>query len=542
MTLRYYLCKFKLISFVCFSILYSTASNADQTISEFIGNLGIRSSLGVPKLYLGMTKLEFDSVIKDRNVNGYWSDVKDSEGTIRFNFKSFYKEQTLSYTFNFENGILIEDELNFKISGIETTANSPARIMCDVDWDKFKSSAIDFYEHPTEPESRSRAFGNTDLIKADPYCKKLGCIPDSENSYIKESEIGFSKSNQNLKLTKEYIENSYSIFKLEANSKFIKRSCNVSLKNSFIPVDIVLSENTLVRNSNSNQPLPINLVDETQRYTPPALVNLETLQTCKNEADNDAYNFVDCVSENSLTGVQKKAYLCSKDYAQSKDKKALGLCLLKANMGENEQKAADIAIDCYNKYGIDTSKYPSCITEQVSDEKTARAVGCIKEQANSSDFSYWGLAVCYGAGELKMNPEATVAVECAMSSGGEPTAFLGCAGGRLTAMEFQKCIGDGIGNGGCLGENNELVKMRDKTFEPYRWVGEQLNDALGEGHEISKNWNNAVNDVSNGPGENNDAIKMIGNAANDFNNGPGKNNDLKKIADKIDEIIPGFSF
>ncbi|MEH3085466.1 MAG: hypothetical protein PGN26_02760 [Xylophilus ampelinus] len=120
-----------------------------------------------------------------------------------------------------------------------------------------------------------------------------------------------------------------------------------------------------------------------------------------------------------------------------------------------------------------------------------------------------------------MNPELTVAVECAMTSGGEPMTFAGCTGGRLTTMELNKCFTIGVGGNGCFGDNNEIVKG-------LRAVGVDLQRIMGPNGFAVQNWNNAINDIQRGPGPNNEVNKAIRTINNDLKNGMGENNDIRK--------------
>ncbi|MGZ3766704.1 MAG: hypothetical protein ACXVA2_18715 [Mucilaginibacter sp.] len=288
-----------------------------------------------------------------------------------------------------------------------------------------------------------------------------------------------------------------------------------------------------VRYAHINTAIPNVLADHNIRYTPPMLVNRDLAREClrQGDAEADESEFLDCIADKTLTGNQHKSYKCVRQYSDTEDKNELGLCILKSNMGKNEQRAFEQVEICYKEHRNDWDQYPACLASQNFDERTARAVGCIKQQTESASFSYWGLATCYGAGELHMNPEATVAAECAMTSGGQPLVFMGCTGGRLTAMELQKCIDHGIGKDGCFGPNNEIVKA-------LRSVGQQLNSSLGENNSIAMTWNNSVTDISEGPGPNNDIARTLSNVANDLNNGPGRGND---IVQGVDKVIPGFA-
>ena len=132
------------------------------------------------------------------------------------------------------------------------------------------------------------------------------------------------------------------------------------------------------------------------------------------------------------------------------------------------------------------------IEDQMSEDQ-ARLVNCLREQTESGSASLTGTVVCYGSGALELNPELQIAMECAISTGGEPMAFAGCAGGRLTQRELTKCFDEGIGGDGCFGDNNEIVIG-------LRSVGLELEDVLGPTNSWVRAWNTGVNDIQHGPG------------------------------------------
>ena len=150
----------------------------------------------------------------------------------------------------------------------------------------------------------------------------------------------------------------------------------------------------------------------------------------------------------------------------------------------------------------------------------------MKSQAESADPSAIGIATCLAAGQLRLNPELTIAVECAATSGGEPLVFAGCAGGRLTARELEKCLSNGIGEGGCFGPNNEIVKG-------LRQLGVDMEQVLNPNGFAIQAFNTAVNDINNGPGPNNDVVRAIETINNDIVNGPGENNDVRRVVEDV---------
>ena len=65
--------------------------------------------------------------------------------------------------------------------------------------------------------------------------------------------------------------------------------------------------------------------------------------------------------------------------------------------------------------------------------------------------------------DLKLNPEQQIAVQCVVSTGGQPYAAAACIATRLTARELTKCFTEGIGGHGCFGNTNDLIGMNGWT-------------------------------------------------------------------------------
>ena len=283
-----------------------------------------------------------------------------------------------------------------------------------------------------------------------------------------------------------------------------------------------------VRIGDQVQAVPQQVAVPDQRYVRPLLASPQTAQGCMTRSGGNQKTFGDCMIRSMVGPREEAVYECAKS---SPNKEEMAFCTVGALGGENERRAAAQVKKCYDQFGGNVEQYPLCMAEQNVDQNTQRLIGCVQQQAQSGDVTVMGTAACYGLNSLNLNPELQIAVECAVSTGGEPMSFAGCTGGRLTERELTKCFTDGIGGNGCFGPNNEIVKA-------LRGVGIKLDDAFGPNNDIVKTWNNAVSDIQNGPGPNNDAVKAVTIIANDITNGPGPNNDVVKA---IDNVIPGFS-
>lgn len=280
-----------------------------------------------------------------------------------------------------------------------------------------------------------------------------------------------------------------------------------------------------VRTGNGVQPLPQGAVNQDIRYTQPLYTSEQQALACYNSTSGqDA--FADCMLDEMLGEKEQNVYECAQENGEVVD---IALCSIRANGGANEQVIVANIMECRQSHGDDWSQYPICMMEQEMSEDQARLVGCLKDQAEGGEVTLTGTAVCYGGASL--NPELQIAMECAVTTGGNPMAFAGCAGGQLTQRELTKCFTQGVGGNGCFGPNNEIVKA-------LRAVGVDVTDMFGPTNDVVVAWNNAVNDLQNGPGENNEAVKAITTISNDLVNGPGRNND---IVQGIDKVFPGFA-
>lgn len=67
---------------------------------------------------------------------------------------------------------------------------------------------------------------------------------------------------------------------------------------------------------------------------------------------------------------------------------------------------------------------------------------------------------------MNLDPEQQIAVQCVVTTGGQPYAAGRCMVSRWTTRELQKCFQHGFsGSDGCFGDNNELVgKTGGRTY------------------------------------------------------------------------------
>lgn len=270
-------------------------------------------------------------------------------------------------------------------------------------------------------------------------------------------------------------------------------------------------------------PVPQMVVNQSFGLSPPGIATAEMAQECMDESDTKA-QFADCMIPKMMSPAQRKAYACAKRHKG--DKVLLSSCLAQTVVGQNEQRYIQQATACYQQYGADYNKYPLCMASQNFDPKAAATVECMSKQAQNGQVSAWTVAGCAAGSYFNMNAESTVALQCAMSTGGQPYAFAACTGGQLTANELTKCFTVGVGGNGCFGNGNTIV-------QGLRAVGIDLQNITNPNGAVVNAWNTAINDIQNGPGANNDVIKAVDTINNDLRNGLGKNNDIRKAAENI---------
>jgi hypothetical protein len=342
-----------------------------------------------------------------------------------------------------------------------------------------------------------------------------------------------------------YVDWQGSVIEINPNGYFRIGYCQFS--NAFIPPrpypDYQAPElaNWGIRAGDNVVALPDAIAVSAQRYTAPLLATPATAESClvensiteNDDSGNtvvtlDESGFGSCMLDSMLGTREKDIYHCTMDSPSGAE---LAFCVVGAIGGEEERRITNQLNNCYSEHGSQWNEYPVCLLEENIDSDSAKLLNCVMEQADTGSVDLFGTAVCFGVEKLNMNPEAQIAMQCAMMSGGEPFTFAGCAGGELTLRELNKCVETGIGGDGCFGPNNDIVRALSD-------IGIDLNRQLGPNNDLVRAWNNGVNDLRDGPGANNDLLQVANTIANDLSNGPGPNND---IVQAVDQVLPGFS-
>jgi hypothetical protein len=226
--------------------------------------------------------------------------------------------------------------------------------------------------------------------------------------------------------------------------------------------------------------LPQQFVDTNRPFARPMITTPAQAETCylQGSASSGGVNtreFTQCMVNAMLGEKERAMYDCIRNGRTTQEQ---ALCAVSVGGGPNEQRAAQSVAHCMQKFGTDYSRYPLCMAGQTFDGDTGKLVACVSQQGNN--VTLMGTAVCYGTQSMKLNPELQIVAQCAMSTGGEPMAFAGCAGGQLTARELQKCMMGFGTKDGCFGPNNEVVKGM-------RQMGDVFAGQFGPNNDIVRN-------------------------------------------------------
>lgn len=277
-------------------------------------------------------------------------------------------------------------------------------------------------------------------------------------------------------------------------------------------------------------PIPVNLVNKDQPFGDVMITSEQAAVNCYNQSltSGNQLNqgaFGDCMIANMTGKKENEVYKCVKNSATVEEQT---LCMVGVMGGSKEQQYAQTLAKCYREFGADYSKYPLCLAGEVSDPELQKLVSCVKQQAQTGQVNFMNTAMCYGADKFNLNTEATIAVQCAATSGGQPYVFVGCAGGQLTAMELNKCLTIGVGGDkGCFGKNNTIVRTLNS-------LGQEISQHFGPNNDIVRNFNNVVQDFTTGPGYNHEAVKLLRNTGNELRKAGGNiEREVKKVLPRI---------
>lgn len=229
--------------------------------------------------------------------------------------------------------------------------------------------------------------------------------------------------------------------------------------------------------------VPAQLFGEAVHISNPVLVKESSLPNCLAGSNGSDAKFYDCVLMQSLGGKEQRIYDC---YRNSKSKNEVALCLVAINFGSQQQADLQRVRQCYASHGTNWNAYPICLADGRVDPNVLNLVECARQNFQAGQQpNYWSLGACaFGPTlwqQLNPNTESTIAIECAMQTGGNPKAFAICTGGRLLANELDKCLTQGIGDQGCFGKNNTISQA-------YQRIDDELSKALGKSNPAYTAW------------------------------------------------------
>lgn len=286
----------------------------------------------------------------------------------------------------------------------------------------------------------------------------------------------------------------------------------------------VMSQNVVVETPTGEMPVPQAIASADRPFGVPMITTEARAQQCFQQYGSNRTQFGDCMVKAMAGQRERAAYECARG---NSDEAAMAFCMVGALGGAKERQIAQTFANCQSQYGADFSEYPLCLASSNVDADTGKLLQCVQQQSSRGDVTVMGTAMCYGAGKLDMNTEMQITVQCAVSTGGEPMAFAGCAGGQLTARELNKCFTHGVGGSGCFGPNNTIVQALQSA-------GQAIGQHFGPNNDLVRNWNNAVNDIRHGPGPNNEVVKVFRNVGNEVSRAPENVvNAVKRVVPKI---------
>lgn len=229
--------------------------------------------------------------------------------------------------------------------------------------------------------------------------------------------------------------------------------------------------------------IPAQLFGEDFHISNPVLIKESSLPMCLTNANGNSNKFYDCILKQSLGSKEKQIYECQQN---SLSKNEMALCLLSINLGGQERADLERVRQCYAEHQTNWNAYPICLAEDRIDPNIINVVECARQNFQQGQQpNYWTLGACtFGPmlwGQLNPNTESTIAIECAMQTGGNPKLFATCTGGRLLANELDKCLTHGVGDQGCFGKNNTISQT-------YQRIDDELVKALGKDNPAYTAW------------------------------------------------------
>lgn len=182
-------------------------------------------------------------------------------------------------------------------------------------------------------------------------------------------------------------------------------------------------------------------------FAEPAVPDVSKLMQCRSSTSNEQA-FWTCVAEQALPGKYKLLASCVA--SNSDDPVSAYAC---SSGDSNLQQSVDRfkqVKSCLEVHGQDSPALAGCLATPYLGAKEKLYAGCLVNNYNPANgLNYTGAALCALGPQL--TPEQQVALDCAVTTGGNPKLWAVCTGGRLAATELDKCWSNGIATpGGAL--------------------------------------------------------------------------------------------
>lgn len=248
------------------------------------------------------------------------------------------------------------------------------------------------------------------------------------------------------------------------------------------------------------------------RFAAPALPKQEMLESCRQLA-SDKEGFFECLRERALPPEYKLTRYCLKTHES--EPAAAFLC--SAGKGEMlDSYARFMEVRECSKSAKSQADVAGCLAEPFLGANERYYLRCVAQNPTSMSAA----VVCALAKDL--SAEQKIGLDCAVATGGEPHAFVGCTSGRLLAREIDKCWQGGIGTDqGCFGPNNENRRFWNSVDGVFR-------QAVGQNNDLYRAFNLYKDNVL-APTASHDFVRAANTVLKDVRHGPGRNNDLVKL-------------
>jgi len=260
----------------------------------------------------------------------------------------------------------------------------------------------------------------------------------------------------------------------------------------------------------------VNFTGRVQFAAPP-IPDLGALRKCHADS-SDQDEFIECMVEKAMPGPYRLTQACLEEYD---DPVEAVMCSSGDEAARQKYERIRDVQECAER-ASDDSELAMCLGEQVLGVQERRYANCLIRNANSMAAA----AICAFGGDL--TPEQQIALNCAVTSGGEPMTFAACTGGQLVEREINKCWEHGIATPeGCFGPNNEIRRF-------WNGVDGTLRQALGSNNDLYRAFNLYKDNVLM-PGPNHEMVRAANTVLGDLRNGPGPNNDLVRAGQTVSQ-------